>query len=91
MSSVARSDDESVPDGSALGQWSKVFVEGGKKFGRSFTIVDDDVQQTCMKVAGFTDITVKDIKVGETQKSTYYKLTDNRTSALSGIGRNIQK
>lgn len=64
MSSIALSDDESVPEGSALDQWSKVFVEGGRKFGRSFTIVDDDVQKNCMKVAGFTDITVKDIKVG---------------------------
>lgn len=63
MSSVARSDDDSVKEGSALETWSEAFVQGGKKFGRSFTIVDEDVQQKCMEKSGFTDIAVKDIKV----------------------------
>lgn len=63
MSSVARSDDNTISKDSPLNKWSEAFVEGGKKFGRSFTIVDDDVQQTAMEAAGFTDITVYDIKV----------------------------
>ncbi|KAL2132740.1 hypothetical protein VTI74DRAFT_3423 [Chaetomium olivicolor] len=58
-----RSDTQDIPGDSAMGQWEKVFWEGGKKFGRTFRVVDDDLQQKYMAEAGFVDIVVKDIKV----------------------------
>ncbi|KAL2132739.1 hypothetical protein VTI74DRAFT_3422 [Chaetomium olivicolor] len=55
-----RSDVQEVPEDSPMGQMSKVFWEGGKKFGRTFRVVDDDLQQKYMEEAGFVDIVVKD-------------------------------
>jgi len=57
------SDDGSVKDDSPMGQWSKVYWEGGKKFGRTFRVVEDDIQKKCMEEAGFVDVTVWDFKV----------------------------
>lgn len=45
-----------------MGQWSKVFWEGGKKFGRSFSVVEDGIQKNYMEEAGFVDVVVKDFK-----------------------------
>lgn len=61
------SDDNTVHEKTALGQWSKIFVAGGKKSGRSFSVVHDNVQQTAMEAAGFTNISSKHYKthVGE--------------------------
>ena len=53
---------QEVPDDSAMGQWGKVFHEGGRKSGRTFTLVDENLQQKYIQEAGFVDITVKDIK-----------------------------
>lgn len=58
------SDDGSVPSGSPMDQWGKVFWEGGKKFGRTFRVVEDDIQKKCMEEAGFVDITVWELKAG---------------------------
>lgn len=44
-------------------QWGKFFVEGGKKIGRSFTIVEDGVQRSAMEKAGFVDLEEKNFKV----------------------------
>lgn len=57
------SDDGSVKKDSALAQWHNIFAEGSKKLGRSFTVVEDDVQRKAMKEAGFVDITIKKIKI----------------------------
>ncbi|KAK3399758.1 S-adenosyl-L-methionine-dependent methyltransferase [Sordaria brevicollis] len=57
------SDDGSVKPDSALGQWGKVFSEGGKKFGRTFDVYQDDLQRKGMEAAGFTNIEFKDIIV----------------------------
>ena len=51
-----------IREDSAMGQWTKVFFEGGKKFGRTFRVVEDDIQRKCMEEAGFVDIVVKDFK-----------------------------
>jgi Methyltransferase domain len=56
------SDDGTVADESAMGQWGKVFWEGGKKFGRTFRVVEDDIQRKGMEDAGFVDIVVRDYK-----------------------------
>ncbi|RSL85745.1 hypothetical protein CDV31_016520 [Fusarium ambrosium] len=59
-----RSDDGTVTrdNGTALGQWGKLFHEAGWKTGRSMAIFEEDTQIKCMKQAGFVDIVVKDIK-----------------------------
>lgn len=44
-------------------QWGKFFVEGGKKIGRSFTIVEDGVQRIAMEKAGFVNLEEKNFKV----------------------------
>lgn len=62
-SSVITSDDDSVPDNSALGQWGQFFIEGSKKMGSSFTIVEDEIQRASMEKAGFTDISEFNFKV----------------------------
>ncbi len=40
----------------ALSQWGKIFVKGGVKFGRPFTVFEDDLQRKAMEEAGFVDI-----------------------------------
>ncbi|KAF4448232.1 Demethylmenaquinone methyltransferase [Fusarium austroafricanum] len=50
------SDDNTVKDSSALGQWGKLFVEGGKKIGMSFSIYGEEIQRKAMEAAGFVDI-----------------------------------
>ncbi|KAF7553683.1 hypothetical protein G7Z17_g3425 [Cylindrodendrum hubeiense] len=58
------SDDGTVTreNGTALGQWGKLFHEAGWKTGRSMAVFEEDTQVKCMKAAGFVDIVVKDIK-----------------------------
>lgn len=58
-----RSETTEIPENSAMGQWNQVFWEGGKKFGRTFRVVDDGLQQKLMEEAGFVDVVAKDIKV----------------------------
>ncbi|KAJ9136622.1 hypothetical protein NKR23_g9742 [Pleurostoma richardsiae] len=50
------SDDGTVKDDSAMAEWGKFFTEGGKKLGRVFTPLDDDLQEKGMEEAGFVDI-----------------------------------
>ncbi|KAA8620669.1 hypothetical protein SMACR_12884 [Sordaria macrospora] len=57
------SDDGSVKEGSSLDQWGRVFREGGKKLGRTFSVYEEDLQRKCMEAAGFVDIEFKDIQV----------------------------
>ncbi len=46
-----------------MGQWGKFFIEGSKKLGSSFTIVEDRTQRKAMENAGFVDIREFDFKV----------------------------
>ncbi|KEZ42012.1 hypothetical protein SAPIO_CDS6407 [Scedosporium apiospermum] len=50
------SDDGTVRDDTALGQWQKFYEEGQRKTGRVFTVVRDGIQRKCMEEAGFVDI-----------------------------------
>ncbi|PKS05134.1 hypothetical protein jhhlp_008501 [Lomentospora prolificans] len=50
------SDDGTVKDETALGQWGKFFEQGEKKVGRSFSVLKEDLQKKCMEKAGFVDI-----------------------------------
>ncbi|KAI1459850.1 S-adenosyl-L-methionine-dependent methyltransferase [Annulohypoxylon moriforme] len=56
------SDDGTVREGSAIDQWGKVFTEAGKKFGRSFSVVEDGLQVEAMEKAGFEIIQVEEMK-----------------------------
>ncbi|KAL2170685.1 hypothetical protein VTG60DRAFT_4527 [Thermothelomyces hinnuleus] len=57
------SDDGTVEEGSPLDQWGKVFGEGGRKFGRTFLPVSDNVQRTGLEAAGFVNLVQQDFKV----------------------------
>lgn len=57
------SDDGTVTEESAMGQFGKFFAEGGKQLGRSMTIVEDKVQRKGIEAAGFTNIHEEDFKV----------------------------
>lgn len=70
-------DDGSIAPGSPMHQWGKVFWAGGEKFGRTFRVVEDDIQKKCMEEAGFVDITVWEHKVRHTVRLECY-ITDNR-------------
>ena len=58
------SDDDTIPKGSAMAQWENLFVEGGKKMNRTFTMIDQGLQAPKIEEAGFVDIGVKNLKVG---------------------------
>ncbi|KAL2879483.1 hypothetical protein SGCOL_005088 [Colletotrichum sp. CLE4] len=57
VSPAIMSDDGTVPETSALGQWGKFFEEGGRKMGRTFRVLDENLQRTSMEDAGFESIT----------------------------------
>ncbi|KAF5011136.1 hypothetical protein FDECE_2744 [Fusarium decemcellulare] len=57
------SDDGTVKDGSAMNEWGKLFVQGAKMIRRSFTVLEEEIQEKYMREAGFADIQVKNIKV----------------------------
>ncbi|KAJ8127615.1 hypothetical protein O1611_g6021 [Lasiodiplodia mahajangana] len=61
-SCIIQSDDGTVPYGSALDQWGRVFSEAGRKFGRSFQPLEENLQVLAMEAAGFVDIKVYDMK-----------------------------
>ncbi|KAJ4328937.1 hypothetical protein N0V84_000506 [Fusarium piperis] len=50
------SDDGTVNDKTAMGQLGKIFVEGGKKMGRSMTVLEDGIQRKALEGAGFEAI-----------------------------------
>lgn len=62
-SPIFESDHAEVPEDSALGQWGKFFVEGGKKLGRPFTVVQEGMQRKSLEAAGFVDIKEIPVKV----------------------------
>ncbi|KAL2214259.1 S-adenosyl-L-methionine-dependent methyltransferase [Sarocladium strictum] len=55
-SPMVKSDDGTVKEDSALGQWGKFFLRGGEKSGRPFTVFEDGLQRKAMEAAGFVDI-----------------------------------
>ncbi|KAI8947878.1 S-adenosyl-L-methionine-dependent methyltransferase [Xylaria longipes] len=61
-SAIIQSDDGTVPYGSAMDQWGRVFSEAGRKFGRTFQPVEDNIQVKAMEAAGFVDIKVYNMK-----------------------------
>ena len=85
------SDDGTVKDTDALGQWGKVFVEGGRRFGRSFTTVPDGTQRKAIQEAGFVDNEEKDLKVRILAFSPLAPVTEETNHRLrSADGLKIQ-
>jgi hypothetical protein len=70
VSSTMESDDDSIPDGSAMQRWGQVFEEGGQRAGRSFAMIKEDVQKSSLEAAGFINIHVEDLKVRHLIKSS---------------------
>ncbi|EOO01090.1 hypothetical protein UCRPA7_3323 [Phaeoacremonium minimum UCRPA7] len=58
---VLETDDDTL--GENMAKWGTFFVEGGKKIGRSFTVLEDGTQRKAMEEAGFVDIQERDFKV----------------------------
>ncbi|KAH7309488.1 S-adenosyl-L-methionine-dependent methyltransferase [Stachybotrys elegans] len=56
------SDDGSVHDKTAMGQFGSLFIEGGKKMGRWMTIIEDGVQRKSVEEANFVNIHEEDFK-----------------------------
>ncbi|KAI1029301.1 hypothetical protein LB504_010737 [Fusarium proliferatum] len=75
LSSRVESDDGAVQPGSALSQWERFFVEGGRKIGRPFTIFEENIQREVMREAGICDIEERDFKnpVGRWPKDPKYR------------------
>ncbi|KAJ8113809.1 hypothetical protein ONZ43_g5066 [Nemania bipapillata] len=61
-SCIIQSDDGTVPYGSAMDQWGRVFIEAGRKFGRSFQPLEENLQVLAMEAAGFVNIKVYNMK-----------------------------
>ncbi|KAJ4002759.1 hypothetical protein NW766_012689 [Fusarium irregulare] len=82
-SSTVESDDNSVLPGSAMSQWQKFFVEGGRKIGRPFTVFEDRLQRKAMEEAGFVDIEERNFKnpVGGWPKEPEAKVVGQYTQA----------
>ena len=59
-------DDGTVAENSALGQWTRFFVESEKKTGRSFRVLAHGLQKKGMEEAGFVDIQEMDSKASAT-------------------------
>ncbi|KAK1762289.1 S-adenosyl-L-methionine-dependent methyltransferase [Phialemonium atrogriseum] len=59
------SDDDTLPEKSALAQWGVLFREGAKKLGStaSFSVVHDEVQRKSLKEAGFVNVQGRLIKL----------------------------
>lgn len=70
-SSCFESDDGTVHATSALDQWGKFFVEGGRAIGRPFTVFEEGIQKKAMEAAGFVDVEVRDFKVSPRQSHTF--------------------
>lgn len=52
------SEDETLVPGSPMHTWGLVFKEAGRKIGRTFYPIEDDVQRKGLEAAGFTNLDV---------------------------------
>lgn len=57
-SSMFHSDNDTVVPGTAMYEWGRVLNEGGRKSGRPFSVLEDNLQQKGLEAAGFVDLKV---------------------------------
>ncbi|KAJ4287420.1 hypothetical protein N0V88_007692 [Collariella sp. IMI 366227] len=69
-------EDGSIAEGSPIEQWGKMFGEAGKKIGRSFLIIGEDVQRKGLEAAGFKDLVQWDFNCPTTPWSKDKKLRE---------------
>ncbi|KAK0613250.1 S-adenosyl-L-methionine-dependent methyltransferase [Immersiella caudata] len=62
-SSYLESDDGTVTGKMAMGQWGKLFVEGGRRMGRSFEVYQKGTVRAALEKAGFVDVHEENFKV----------------------------
>lgn len=86
-SAIITSDNDTVKETSALGQWGKLFVEGAKKFGRSFSVYEEELQRKAMEAAGFIDIQQYEYKVRMTLSSIVVGMLTRYDRLLSVAGQ----
>ncbi|KAJ9157361.1 Phosphoethanolamine N-methyltransferase 3-like protein 1 [Pleurostoma richardsiae] len=60
---VICSDDGTTDANTGIESWNALYVEGGKKFGRSFCVVAEGLQTKGMKAAGFVDVQEVNYKI----------------------------
>lgn len=72
---IVESDDNTVSETSALGQWGKLFINFGESIGRPFTIVPDEVQKKAMQAAGFVEIDEANYKVRASKSSFSFPIS----------------
>ena len=80
---IVESDDNTVSETSALGQWGKIFINFGESIGRPFTIVPDEVQKKAMHAAGFVEIDEANYKVRTPKRS--FRFLSPHCPFLSGL------
>jgi ubiquinone/menaquinone biosynthesis C-methylase UbiE len=68
------SDDGTVNEKTAMGQFGKIFVEGGKRMGRTMTVLEDGIQRKALEEAGFEAIEEANFKVRSTTEVDHFKL-----------------
>jgi len=61
-SAYLESDDGTVTDQMAIGQWGKLFVEASRRFGRSFELYQQGTVRKALEAAGFVDIHETELK-----------------------------
>lgn len=67
------SDDGTVNEKTAMGQFGKIFVEGGKKMGRTMTVLEDGIQRKALEEAGFEAIEEANFKVRSITEVDHFK------------------
>jgi ubiquinone/menaquinone biosynthesis C-methylase UbiE len=76
-SSIITSDDNTVDEDSAMGQWGKFFIEGAEKIGASFTVVEDNTQRKALEKAGFVNIQEFEFKVSILSIISHYQYANS--------------
>ena len=57
--------DDGTANDETIELWNSVFEEAGKKLGHSFTVIEDNIQETGIRAAGFEDINAFAYKVSK--------------------------
>lgn len=73
-----------------MDQWGRFFIEGGKKLGLTFTVIEDEIQKKEMEKAGFVDIHEFEYKVNPKYTLEKRTFTYNIHSVLLVDGQKTQ-